>query len=92
MLLANIGSRSVVNPVDRITAALESMGNGDLHYDEWIRIGHAIKAELGEAGLPVWLWWSSLSAKNDPRLSRKKWATFNPQRIGAGTIFWEAAR
>ena len=30
---------------ERITTALDHMGNPDRHYDDWIRIGHAIKAE-----------------------------------------------
>lgn len=81
---------------ERVLAALEAFGNRDLHYDEWIRIGHAIKAALpGGDGLAIWERWSSLSNKNDPALTRRKWATFNPHSIGAGTIFHlarEAAR
>jgi hypothetical protein len=79
---------------ERIRAALGRMGNPDLHYDDWIRIGHAIKAELGAGGFELWTWWSSLSAKkNDPDLTRRKWATFNPRGdVTAGTIFYESAR
>jgi hypothetical protein len=75
----------------RIADALEDYGNADLHYDDWIRIGHAIKRELpGADGLKLWCWWSSLSKKNDPQLTEKKWATFDPHSITAGTIFYLA--
>jgi hypothetical protein len=71
--------------------ALEAYGNRDLHYDEWIRVGLALKRELpGADGLALWCWWSSLSAKNDPQVTRSKWMTFNPIEITAGTIFYLA--
>jgi putative DNA primase/helicase len=75
----------------RIADALEDYGNRDLHYDDWVRIGHALKRELsGADGLALWEWWSSLSAKNDPALTRRKWVTFNPTEITAGSIFYLA--
>jgi len=75
----------------RVAAALERIGNADMHYDDWIRVGHAIKAALpGGDGQRLWEWWSSLSAKNDPRLTARKWATFNPHSVSAGTIFYLA--
>ena len=75
----------------RIADALQDYGNADLHYDDWIRIGHAIKRDLpGTDGLKLWCWWSSLSAKNNPELTRGKWATFDPHTITAGTIFFLA--
>ena len=81
----------VFRNTSRFTDALEAYGNQDLHYDDWIRIGHALKRELpGADGLALWEWWSSLSAKNDPELTRRKWATFNPIEITAGTIFYLA--
>jgi hypothetical protein len=73
---------------ERVVAALETISNRDLHYDDWVRIGHAIKAALpGGDGLAIWEHWSSLSGKNNPVITRKKWATFNPHTISAGTIF-----
>jgi Bifunctional DNA primase/polymerase, N-terminal len=39
----------------RVRAGLERIGNPDLHYDDWIRLGHAIKAELpGPDGRALW--------------------------------------
>jgi len=89
------GARTVTSPsdVERIAAALERIGNSDLHYDDWIRIGLAIKAALpGGDGLALWEWWSALSAKNDPKLTANKWKSFDPRNITAATLFWEARR
>ena len=77
---------------ERIRAALEHMGNHDLHYDDWIRIGMALKGALGEDGAELFEWWSSLSAKNDPAVTCRKWASFRPRLIAAGTIFFESGR
>jgi hypothetical protein len=83
----------VAADAERIRDALERLGNADLHYDDWIRIGHALKAELpGGDGLAIWEWWSSLSPKNSPRVTRQKWATFAPRSVSTGTIYWEARR
>lgn len=37
--------------------------DADCGYDEWIRVGMAVYAALGEGGFAVWDWWSSKSAK-----------------------------
>jgi hypothetical protein len=75
----------------RIADALEDYGNADLHYDDWIRVGHALKRDLpGADGFELWCWWSSLSKKNNPDLTRRKWTTFDPHSITAGTIFYLA--
>lgn len=76
-----------------IEAALDAIGNNDLHYDDWIRIGHAIKAALpnGE-GRGICEDWSAKSTKNDPALTRRKWATFDPHTISEVAIFALARR
>jgi len=59
------------------------------HY--MVRIGMAIKAEIGEAGFPLFLKWRSNGDPNcDPDKVRKKWDGFHPTQIGVGTIFWMA--
>jgi hypothetical protein len=73
---------------ERVSEALDQIGNPNLHYDDWVRIGHAIKAALpGPDGFPIWTHWSSLSSKNDPRVTAAKWRTFSPHTISAATIF-----
>lgn len=75
---------------ERVADALRRIPVDDLGYRDWITVGLALKAALGEAGLPLWLWWSSQHPDNRPEDSLRKWATFKPGRIGAGKIFYLA--
>ena len=63
-------------------------------YDDrgiWIEVGHALKAELGDAGFPLWENWSKQSAKwaheNNPH---RRWNNFEPSRITGGTLIYRA--
>ena len=76
--------------VEAVTAALAFVPNDDLHYDDWIRIGHALKGGLGEAGRPLFEAWSAGSSKDVPATTAKAWRSFRPNRIGAGTIYGHA--
>jgi Bifunctional DNA primase/polymerase, N-terminal/Primase C terminal 2 (PriCT-2) len=65
----------------------------DLGYADWIRIGMALKAALGEAGFQLFDAWSSTAtAKYDARQTQAKWDSFEPTSISAGTIFHLAGR
>jgi hypothetical protein len=87
----SVASRNTT--ADEIESALRRRGNADLHYDEWIKIGHAIKAALpGSDGEAIWNWWSALSSKNDPDVTATKWGTFKPRDVTAATIFWGLGR
>ena len=73
--------------MEAVRSALIQIPNNDLDYDSWVRIGLAIKGSLGEAGKDVFTDWSDQAAKNDPAVTEKAWASFRPDRIGAGTIY-----
>lgn len=73
-----------------IASALDCLPNPELAYDQWIRVGIAIKAALGDTDEARFLWlkWSAKSAKDVPSVSYDKWDTFQPSgNLGAGTIF-----
>ncbi|MGR3732189.1 PriCT-2 domain-containing protein [Limimaricola soesokkakensis] len=70
-----------------IEAALAWLPNAELDYDSWMRIGMALKGALGEAGADLFLQWSAQAAKDVPASTVKAWASFRPDRIGAGTIY-----
>lgn len=61
----------------------------DLGYDDWIQIGMALQAELGEGGYQLWDYWSSKSAKYaGERDTRSHWKSFGGKAgITAKTIF-----
>ena len=74
-----------------VKAAMAHIPNDDLHYDDWIRIGLALKGALGPAGFDLWAEWSARSPKDVPRNTVKAWNGLKPDRIGAGTIYYYAS-
>ena len=70
-----------------IEAALGWLPNAELDYDSWMRVGMALKGALGEAGADLFANWSAQAAKDVPATTMKAWASFKPDRIGAGTIY-----
>jgi hypothetical protein len=57
-------------------------------YYDWIKVGMALRAELGDAGFELWDSWSSGSPKYDARQMPAKWRSFSGQGgITAGTLF-----
>ena len=66
---------------DKLTDAL-SYVNPDCGYEDWLRVGMALHAELGDGGLSVWDSWSSRSAKYPgPNDTASHWRSF---RAGGG--------
>ena len=83
----HLRSHSQIGTAPAIQAALDWLPNAELDYDSWMRIGMALKGALGEAGADLFADWSAQAAKNVPALTAKAWASFKPDRIGAGTIY-----
>jgi hypothetical protein len=74
----------------RIRDALFSINADDR--DVWLRMGMAIKHELGEGGRALWDEWSATSDKFDARDQETVWNSFKRNGVSAGTIFHEAAQ
>ena len=74
------------NP-DECRAAIAHLDNSDLHWDDWIYVGLAIKGALGDAGLSAWHEFSRKSSKYDPAVADRAYQSFKPERIGAGTLY-----
>ncbi len=74
----------------QLREALSHIRNADLDYDDWVHVGHALKGALGEDGREDFLNWSAQSAKDNPDETLAKWHSFNPTRIGAGSIYFLA--
>jgi putative DNA primase/helicase len=82
--------------LDRIEAALLMIPNPDLSWDQWNRIGMATFAATGgrAEGLAFFDGWSAKSGKYDRATTGARWDHYHrspPTRIGAGTLFHEAA-
>lgn len=62
----------------RVESALAYI-SADCGYDEWLRIGMGVHAELGDAGFDVWERWSARSAKYPgSKELETKWRSFSP--------------
>lgn len=83
----HLRSHSQIGTVPAIISALEWLPNDELDYDSWMRIGMALKGALGDAGADLFAEWSAQAAKDVPAMTAKAWASFKPDRIGAGTIY-----
>jgi hypothetical protein len=79
---------------EAIVSALALLPNTDLAWDDWFRIGMALKGALGEEGRDLWLGWSRSSGKSGKSgrtdTAERLWASARPHSIGAGTIYWLA--
>ena len=64
------------------------------NYDEWLRVGMALK-RLGPVGLELWDEWSKQSSKWNEGATAEKWKTFDeagtdPGRVSLGTLLYWA--
>ena len=80
-------SHSQIGTLPAIEAALSWLHNAELDYDSWMRVGMALKGALGEEGADLFADWSAQAAKDVPATTLKAWASFKPDRIGAGTVY-----
>lgn len=79
-------------PIGDVVAALQAIGNPDLPYEEWVRLGLATYAATGGSafGRLAWVDWSRKSAKHDDDECTRVWRSFGkarPTRIGFGTLY-----
>lgn len=85
-----------VAPLEDVEAALAAIGNPDLPYEEWVRIGMAAFAATGGSafGRLAWVAWSRKSAKHDDDECTRVWRSFRaapPTKIGFGTLYHMAS-
>lgn len=81
-----------VAPLEDVEAALAAIGNPDLPYEEWVKIGMAAFAATGGSafGRLAWVAWSRKSAKHDDDECTRVWRSFRaapPTKIGFGTLY-----
>lgn len=71
----------------RAAAALDLLGRNRVDdYADWVRVGMALHAALGDAGLSLWINWSRQSAKFREGECERKWRTFSGSGVGFGTL------
>ncbi len=66
--------------------ALQSV-DPDIGHDDWVRVGMALRAAFGDAGLPLWVKWSSRGKKWRRGEPEQRWRSFKRSGVGLGTLF-----
>ena len=84
--------RTYTGTYDAIESALAHIPNPDVPYEDWTRIGMAIKGALGDSGQALFFRWSALSAKDLPNTTARSWSGYKPTCVGAGTIYFLAGK
>jgi P4 family phage/plasmid primase-like protien len=80
---------------DEIVLAKKALGflHPDDDYDEWVKVGMALKGKFGEAGFDLWDEWSARGSAYKDGECREKWATFGSDgRVTMGSIYKRAMR
>jgi len=75
--------------MERIREALQFLDASDR--DRWVRMGMAIKSELGDTGFDVWESWSQQADSFDGKDARDVWKSIRAGgKVTLGTLFFEA--
>jgi putative DNA primase/helicase len=61
--------------------------------ETWLRMGMAVKAELGDDGFEIWSSWSQADESYNERDAQSVWRSISPGgKVTARTLFYEASR
>jgi len=74
-----------VSDYDRIREALTYIPSDDR--DTWLKIGMAIKSELGDDGFSLWDYWSQSADSYKESDARSVWRSIKNGSTGIGTLF-----
>jgi putative DNA primase/helicase len=79
-----------MNDTDRIRDALSYLDPA-MSRDDWVKVGMAIKSELGEEGFGLWDDWSRGADCYDARCARDTWRSCKPNGgVTGGSLFYMA--
>lgn len=74
--------------VDDIKNAITYVDNSDREL--WVRMGAALKTELGDAGFDIFNDWSQTAANYDPNSAKSVWKSLKPGFVNINSLFYEA--
>lgn len=73
--------------VQRLESALQALPP-DMPHDDWVQVGMAVKAALGDGGFRLWDYWSGKGAKYPGSDTlRRKWDSFRGAGVTEATVF-----
>lgn len=79
----------MMSETDRIREAIARIP-ADCDRDTWVKLGMAVKSELGDAGFDVWDGWSQRAESYDPRDAKDVWRSIKSGKVSIGTLYYEA--
>lgn len=88
----HISSYYYKGTLEALEDAMRCIPNPELPYDEWVRVGLALKGGLGDAAAVMFQRWSALASKNVPETTARLFSEIRPISIGAGTIYYLAGQ
>jgi putative DNA primase/helicase len=78
-----------MNSTDRIEEALKFIDPHDR--DTWVKMGMAIKSELGDSGFEIWERWSQKADSFNRRDAKDVWKSISQSgRVTIGSLFHDA--
>lgn len=74
--------------LEELGSVLSRIPNPDSYgWDDYVRVGYAVKAAGGEDAYPLWLAWSATHPAHDPDMDCRNWDSFQgPFRAGWGWL------
>jgi len=79
----------MINNLERIREALQFIPAGDR--DTWVKLGMALKSEVGDEGFETWNTWSQQAESYKPATAREVWKSIKAGGgVNIGTLFHEA--
>ena len=88
------GKRELQADPTLVAAAMACIPNPDAHYNDWVRLAYAVAGATGGTRYDILLEWSRRSSKHHDGETNELWdrvLNAKVNKIGAGTIFYEAA-
>ena len=78
-------------PIHQINRMLTIIDPDSLSYDDWVKVGMALKNTCGDDGLEIWDEWSSTGSRRKENECKIRWKTFDEDgAIGFGTLLFLA--
>jgi hypothetical protein len=78
-------------PVHQINRMLTIIDPDALSYEDWVKVGMALKSTCGEDGLDIWDEWSANGARRKVNECKIRWKTFQEDGpVGFGTLLFMA--
>jgi hypothetical protein len=78
-------------PVHQINRMLTILDPDSLGYEDWVRVGMALKSTCGDDGLEFWDNWSEQGSRRKEGECKSRWKTFDEDGpVGFGTLLFMA--